>query len=209
MRKPPRASTLKAFDFSISYKAPKSYLRTRVYQDGVGDQVIELLGEYFLLWSTSIAFPELALPVIIQLKRWLKQARSKTQGNRNAKLGSALVLLVQKLETNAKFIEERRAKVDFAPRDRAQVDAFLKDFDVAKTPLGAYVVGQRKARAQRAKVLEEARREDERKRKEEERAANAGDEVEDESEDEEQEDDDEMDVGDEIVDEDEDEDDDE
>lgn len=195
MKKPPKASTLKAFDFSIAYKAPKSYLRTRVYQDGVGDQIVELLGEYFLLWSTSIAFPELALPIIIQLKRWLKAARSKTSGNKNQKLVASLVLLVQKLEANAKFIEEKRSKVDFAPRDRTQVDNFLKDFDVGKTPLGAYVIGQRKARAEKAKMLEEARKEDERKRKEEEAAANAGEEEVSEDEDEDMEDDDdEMDV---------------
>ncbi|VUC23174.1 unnamed protein product [Clonostachys rosea] len=186
MKKPPKATTLKAFDFSVAYKAPKSYLRTRIYQDGVGDQVVELFGEYFLLWSTSIAFPELVLPVIIQLKRWLKQSRSKTQGNKNAKLASQLVILVQKLEANAKFIEEKRARVDFAPKDRTQVENFLKDFDVAKTPLGAYVVGQRKARAQKAKILEEARKEEDQKRREEERGANAGD-FEEESEEEEEE----------------------
>ncbi|KAM4058697.1 noc2p family protein [Hirsutella rhossiliensis] len=184
MKKPPKAGTLKAFDFSVAYKAPKAYLRTRVYQDGVGEQVVELLGEYMLLWSTSIAFPELALPVVIQLKRWLKQARSRSKGNKNAKLASQLAVLVQKLEANAKFVEERRAKVDFAPRDRAQVDAFLRDFDVAKTPLGAYVVGQRKARAEKAKMLEEARLEDERKRKEEEKAEVEGDDDEDGNEDE-------------------------
>ena len=170
MRKPPKATTMKSFDFAVAYKAPKSYLRTRVYQDGVGEQVVELLGEYFLLWATSIALPELVLPVTIQLKRWLKQARSRAHGNHNAKLVSLLVLLVQKLEANAKFVEERRAKVDFAPRDRAQVDAFLRDFDVAKTPLGAYVVGQRKQRAERAKMLEEARKEEDRKRREDEEA---------------------------------------
>ncbi|KND90917.1 Nucleolar complex protein 2 [Tolypocladium ophioglossoides CBS 100239] len=180
MKKPPKATTLKAFDFAVAYKAPKSYLRSRVYQDGVGEQVVELLGEYMFLWCTSIAFPELALPVIIQLKRWLKQSRSRSQGNKNAKIGAQLVLLVQKLEANAHFIEERRAKVDFAPKDRAQVDAFLKDFDVAKTPLGAYVVGQRVARAERAKMFEEARKEDERKRKEDERADIEVDESEDE-----------------------------
>lgn len=201
MKKPPKATTLKALDFAVNYKAPKSYLRTRVYQDGVGDQVIELLGEYFLLWSTSIAFPELTLPVIIQLKRWLKHTRSRTQGNKNAKLGSQLVLLVQKLEANAKFIEERRSKVDFSPKNRTQVDTFLRDFDIAKTPLGAYVLAQRKARAERLKMLEESRKEDDRKRREEEKGKlEAEDEDEDESED------DEMDVEDELADEDEEED---
>ncbi|GAO13744.1 uncharacterized protein UV8b_01610 [Ustilaginoidea virens] len=173
MKKAPKASTLKSFDFAVAYRAPKSYLRTRVYQDGVGEQVVELLGDFFLLWSTSVAFPELALPVVIQLKRWVKQARSRDQGNKNAKLVSQLVLLAQKLEANAKFIEDRRAKVEFAPKHRQQVAAFLKDFDVAKTPLGAYVVAQRKVREERSKMLEDARKEDDKKRKEDEAQAQA------------------------------------
>jgi len=171
MKRSPRQATLKPLDFHVAYKAPKSYLRTRVYQDGVGDQVVELFAEYFVLWSTNIAFPEFALPVIIMLKRWLKQSRKKTSGNNNGKLRSGLVLLAQKLESNSKFIEEKRSKVDFAPRDRSQVDAFLKDFPWEKTPVGAYVVAQRKAGAEKAKMMEEARKEDERKRKEEEQRA--------------------------------------
>ncbi|KAI0389616.1 Noc2p family-domain-containing protein [Xylariaceae sp. FL0594] len=171
MKRSPKQATLKPLDFHVAYKAPKSYLRTRVYQDGVGDQVVELLAEYFVLWSTNIAFPEFALPVVVMLKRWLKQSRKKASGNNNGKLRSGLVLLVQKLESNSKFVEEKRSKVDFAPRDRSQVNAFLKDFPWEKTPVGAYVVAQRKAGAEKAKMMEEARKEDERKRKEEEQEA--------------------------------------
>ncbi|PHH78866.1 hypothetical protein CDD80_6075 [Ophiocordyceps camponoti-rufipedis] len=129
MRKPPKASTLRPLDFAVAYKTTKAHLGSRVYQDSVGDQVVELLGEHMLLWAKSIAFPELAPPIPIQLKRWLKQARARQTGNRNAKLCSQLTLLAHKLEANASFIEERRAKVDFAPRDRAQVAAFLADVD--------------------------------------------------------------------------------
>ncbi|KAI0446494.1 Noc2p family-domain-containing protein [Xylaria telfairii] len=171
MRRSPKQATLKPLDFHVAYKAPKSYLRTRVYQDGVGEQVVDLFAEYFVLWSTNIAFPEFALPVIIMLKRWLKQSRKKDSGNNNGKLRSGLVLLVQKLEANVQFIEGKRAKVDFAPRDRSQIDAFLKDFPWEKTAVGAYVVAQRKAGAEKAKMMEEARKEDERKRKEEEQEA--------------------------------------
>ena len=188
MRKPPKSTTLKPLDFSVSYKAPKAYLRTRTYQDGVGDQVVELLGEYFLLWATNIAFPEFSLPVVIQLKRWLKQSRRKSTGNKNAKLASSLVTLVQKIEANATFIEGKRANVDFAPKDRAQVDAFLRDFDWEKTPLGAYMSAQRKLRAEKAKLVEEARKEDEKRRKEDEAAGvNGFDEGAQEYDDEEQE----------------------
>ncbi|KAI1091526.1 Noc2-domain-containing protein [Rostrohypoxylon terebratum] len=193
MKKSPKPSTIKPLDFHVAYKAPKSYLRTRVYQDGVGEQVVELFSEYFVLWSTNIAFPEFALPVIIMLKRWLKQSRRKTGGNNNNKVRAGLVLLVQKLEANAKFIEGKRAKVDFSPKDRAQVDAFLKDFEWEKTPVGAYVVAQRKAGAEKAKLLEQARKEDERKRKEEEQEALEENAAELESDDEEMEDLDEVD----------------
>ncbi|KAH8597397.1 Noc2p family-domain-containing protein [Bisporella sp. PMI_857] len=173
MKKPPKASTLKAFDFACNYKAQKAYLRTRVYQDGVGEQVVELLSEFFVLWSTSIAFPELALPVIVMIKRWLKDAGKKSLGNKNNKVNSMLLLIIQKLEASGKFIEEKRSKVDFAPNNRAGVDGFLKDFAWEKTPLGAFVVGQRKQREEKAKMLEEGRREEERKRKLDEEKAKA------------------------------------
>ena len=69
MRKPPKSSTLKPLDFNTAIRAPKSYLRSRIYQDGVGEQVAELLSEFFVLWSKHIAFPELVRP-----RRCLPQA---------------------------------------------------------------------------------------------------------------------------------------
>ncbi|KAL1599320.1 Nucleolar Complex 2 protein [Nothophoma quercina] len=166
MKKPPKPSTLKALEFSTQIRATKAYLRTRIYQDGVGEQVAELLSEFFLLWTKNIAFPELALPVIVMLKRWVKAMTKKASGNRNAKMNSLFALLVQKLEANTKWIEEKRMKIDFAPNDRAGVDNFLKDVEWEKTPLGAYVAGQRKVREQKQKQLEEARKIEEKKRKE-------------------------------------------
>lgn len=164
MKKPPKPSTLKALEFSTSIRATKAYLRTRIYQDGVGEQMAELLSEFFVLWAKNIAFPELALPVIVMLKRWVKAMSKKGGGNRNTKINSLIALLIQKLEANSKFIEEKRTKVDFAPNDRAGVEGFLKDFEWEKTPLGAYVAGQRKSREQKAKMLEEARKTEDKKR---------------------------------------------
>jgi nucleolar complex protein 2 len=163
MKKPPKPSTMKSLDFNTVYKAPKSYLRTRVYQDGIGEQVTELLCEFFVLWCTSIAFPELALPVVVMLKRWLKEASSKSSGNKNGKVNSGLVLLVQKLEANGKWIEERRSKVDFAPNNRVGVEGFLKGFEWEKTPLGAFTVGQRKQREEKARLMEAGRSEEDKK----------------------------------------------
>ncbi|KAJ5849131.1 hypothetical protein N7534_007820 [Penicillium rubens] len=166
MRKHPKSSTLKPLDFNTAIRAPKSYLRSRTYQDGVGEQVAELLSEFFVLWSKHIAFPELSVPVIVSLKRWLKQVSARSGGNKNAKINQMILLLVQKVETNARWIEERRLNVTYAPRNRSGVESFLKDVDWETTPVGAFVKTQRKLRAERAAVLEEGRIEEEKRRQE-------------------------------------------
>ena len=179
MRKPPKPSTIKPLDFDTSIRAPKSYLKSRTYQDGVGEQVVELLGEFFTVWCRNIAFPELALPVVVMLKRWLKDVnpfvpknlqngagRGKIskkglkdgKGNKNSKVDSGVRLLVGKIEANSRFIEEKRRKVDFSPKDRSQVERFEKELEWNRTPLGAFVEGQRKQREERRKILEEARK---------------------------------------------------
>jgi len=196
MRKPPKASTNKPLDFTTAVRAPKSYLRTRVYQDGIGEQVQELLSEFFLLWSRNIAFPELSLPVLVLVKRWLKDVGPHSKHpNQNTKVSSAVYLVVQKIEANAKWIEDKRAKVDFSPNDRAGVEGFLKDVDWVNTPLGAFVSGQRKQREAKEKILEDARKEEDKKKAEEkaEKKAARGRENYDDDEDEEVEEDDESD----------------
>jgi nucleolar complex protein 2 len=163
IKKSPKPATLRPLDFSSIIRAPTSYLKTRVYQDGVGEQVIELFSEFFVLWTKSVAFPELQLPVAVMLKRWLRTASSKRTGNKNAKVNQGLLLLVQKMEANARWIEERRNKVTFAPKDRAEVEAFLKDTAWEHTPFGAFVVGQRKMRDEKKKILEQAKLDEDRR----------------------------------------------
>jgi len=164
MKKAPKAATLKQLDFETSIRAPKTYLKTRVYQDGLGEQVAELLAEFLVLWSKNVAFPELALPVVVMVKRWLREVNDRHKGNKNGKVNAQIALVMQKVEANSRWIEERRRKVEFAPNNRAGVEGFLKDDDWEKTPLGAFVVGQRSMREEKKKVLEEGRREEERKR---------------------------------------------
>ncbi|KZZ94053.1 ribosome assembly protein Noc2 [Ascosphaera apis ARSEF 7405] len=159
MKKVPRSSTARPFDFTTNIRTPKSYLRTRVYQDGVGEETLELLAEYHLLWTKSIAFPELSLPVIVALKRWLKGASSRTSGNKNSKVNNAVLVLVQKLELNSKWIEQRRQKVSFAPRDRSEVEAFLKETEWESTPLGAYVKTLRRQKEEKEKIIAAGREE--------------------------------------------------
>jgi nucleolar complex protein 2 len=182
LKKPPRPSTAPPLDFATTLRAPKALLRTRPYQDGLGAQVAELLAEFFGVWAQSIAFPELVIPPRVMLKRWLKEVsgsgsrgshgkaggggtrRSAERGNRNAKVNAAIALVVQKVDANARFVEERRRKVEFSPADRAGVEGFLKEVEWKDMPLGAFVVGLRRQREERERVLEEGRRGEEKKR---------------------------------------------
>ena len=178
LRKPPaKASTLEPLDFAVAIRAPAAYARTRVYQDELGAQVVALLAEFFGTWARNVAFPELALPPMVALKRWLKDvggagggagkggpkrgrggAKDGTAGNRNGKVNAAVAVLVQKLQANSAFVEERRRKLEFAVRDREAVEGFLKDVAWEDMPLGAYVAGLRQREEERERVLEEGRR---------------------------------------------------
>lgn len=165
MRKAPKPSTIKPLDFDTAIRVPKSYLRTRVYQDGVAEQVQELFAEFFGLWAKNIAFPELALAVVVMLKRWLKDVSNRGGGNKNQKVNGMISLLIQKIEANSRLIEEKRAKVDFAPNNRKEVDNFLHDLEWEKTPIGAFLVGYRRTKAEKAKLVEEARAQESRREK--------------------------------------------
>lgn len=166
----PKPSTLAPLDFSIILRAPKSYLGTRVYQDGLGVEVAELIAESFNLWAKHIAFPELALPPIAFLKRWLKSCNTAPSGDQraagkrrqkggNTRIHAAIALVVQKLELNSAFVEGRRREVKFGPADREEVEGFLRDVAGEDTPLGGFVVGERGRKEVREKVLREGRRE--------------------------------------------------
>ncbi|KAI4197092.1 MAG: hypothetical protein LQ350_006162 [Teloschistes chrysophthalmus] len=185
MTKPPKPSTLRPLDFATILRVPKPYLRTRIYQDGLGEQLVELMAEFFGIWAKHIAFPELMLPPVVHLKRWLKTVSSssvnrslngaKAKGtNKNSRLTSSVTLLVQKLESNARWIEERRRNVEFGPSNREGVEGFLRDTLVEDTPLGAFLEGLRRKSEEREKVLERAREAERRDRATDEKETEMG-----------------------------------
>lgn len=152
--KSPKSSTLKALDFDHNIRANKSYIGTRIYQDGVCDELIDLTGEFFVLHSKSIFFPELAVPAVITLRRFTKKSK-------NVKFNKQIQRLVERLEENSKYIQKKRAAADFAPTNLEAVAAFLKDEAWENTPLGSYVVVQRQVKEEKARILRESLEADE------------------------------------------------
>ncbi|KAG0196918.1 Nucleolar Complex 2 protein [Mortierella sp. GBA30] len=151
MKRPGRKGTLKPLEWDLGFKCSKDYKGSRVYQDGTGEQVYELMTEYYALFSTSISFPELAIPAIVQLKRFVKKSSL-------VKLTKQFAGLVEKLEQNSRFVESERNKADFSPSDAAGVSGFLRDQDKEKTPLGSYWKGVKRSVMAKRKMIEEARK---------------------------------------------------
>jgi nucleolar complex protein 2 len=154
----PKNVNLQAFDFDHNVKVNSAYLNTRTYQQGVSEQFIDLAGEYFVLYSKSISFPELVTPVTISLRRYIKQSK-------NVKFNKQLSNLVEKLNQNSEFIQQKRANVEFSPSNRSAVNKFLIDLEWEKTPLGAYIVVQREVKEEKDRILRESLLQDEEERR--------------------------------------------
>ncbi|CAB4253645.1 similar to Saccharomyces cerevisiae YOR206W NOC2 Protein that forms a nucleolar complex with Mak21p that binds to 90S and 66S pre- ribosomes [Maudiozyma barnettii] len=154
---PKKKENLEAFDFDHNIKCTQAYLGTRVYQEGLASQFVDLLGEFFTLYCKSVSFPELVTPPIIVLRRYIKNSK-------NIKFNKQLSNIVDKLQQNSKFIEEKRSEIDFSPKNRSEANRFLNDIPWGKTPLGAYVVVQREVRDEKAKILRESVEEDDREK---------------------------------------------
>lgn len=154
---PKKKENLEAFDFDHNIKCTKAYLGTRVYHEGLAEQFVDLVGEYFVLYCKNIAFPELATPAIISLRRYVKNSK-------NVKYNKQLSNIVEKLDQNSNFIQKSRANVEFSPTLRTEVNRFLNDTPWSKTPLGSYVTVQREIKEERAKLLRESLEEEDKEK---------------------------------------------
>lgn len=149
----PKRENLPAVDFENVIKVNTAYLNTRVYLEGVCEELIELIGEFFNMYSKSVAFPELTTPPLIFLRRFIK--KNATAKN-NAKFNRQLTTLVDKLTANSKYIEKHRSNIEYGPKNKVAVSKFLQEVEWNKTPLGAYISTQRMVKEERLKLLRES-----------------------------------------------------
>ncbi|QLG70439.1 hypothetical protein HG535_0A03780 [Zygotorulaspora mrakii] len=161
---PNKKESLAAFDFDHNIKCNKAYLGTRVYHEGLSEQFVDLLGEYFVLYCKNVAFPELVAPVIISLRRYMKTSKSIKQSKQ-------LSNVVEKLKQNSSYIQSKRDDVDFSPTNKTEVARFLHDVPWEKTPLGSYIVIQREVKEESARILRESLEEEDKEKESDENKA--------------------------------------
>ncbi|CAI4036500.1 hypothetical protein SMKI_15G3470 [Saccharomyces mikatae IFO 1815] len=173
---PKKSPNLAAFDFEHNIKCTQAYLNTKVYQEGLSEQFVDLLGDYFALYCKNIAFPELVTPVIISLRRYIKTST-------NVKFNKRLSNVVEKLNQNSSFIQDKRYDVEFGPTNKSEVSRFLSDIAWDKTPLGSYVTVQREVKEEKARLMRESMEEQDKEREMEEAKQLKGLESDDDDED--------------------------
>ena len=141
-----KGATLKPLDLETTFRAPAAYVRTRIYADQLADEFAYVLLEFLATQARHIAFPELVIPITVQLRRALKTSPC-------VRLNEAVRPLLDKIRMNATWIEQRRSQVEFAPNDQSQVDAFLQN-EASDAPLQQAVRLARKVREQKRRLLE-------------------------------------------------------
>ncbi|THH17678.1 hypothetical protein EW146_g3186 [Bondarzewia mesenterica] len=157
----PKSSTLRPLDFETNIRAPQQYIHTRVYNEGIADEGAFLLAEWLTTPAVqgSIAFPELVVPLTVVLRKALKTSRID-QKSRGGKEAGIVKGLVERIEESAKWVEQKRDGVSFAPAKMAEVDTWEAGVKVEETPLGKYIKVQRKTREKRRKLVEKVRETD-------------------------------------------------
>ena len=157
----PKASTLRPFDFDTHIRAPQQYLKTRVYNEGLAEESAFLLAEFLASPPVhgSIGFPEVTVPIVLLLRKSIKASKNAQGKGSKSKEAALAKTLVERVEESAKWLEQKRNGVLFAPGKLGEVERWEDDLrgKVDDTPLGRYVKVQRKAREKRRKLVEKVR----------------------------------------------------
>lgn len=149
----PKSSTLRPLDFDVNIRVPQQYVKTRVLSEVLTEETVFLLAEWLASAPVhgSIAFPEIIVPITILLRKSVKNAKTGS-----AKEGALVKVFVERVEESAKWMEQKRKGVQFAPGKLKAVHDWEDELKakLEDSPLGKYVKVQRKTREKRRKLVE-------------------------------------------------------
>jgi len=189
-KKPFPSTSVKPLNFACMLKLSKKQLKERSLQDGAMDQIYDMIVEHCGALSHSISFPELVIPAVVRMKKFLKT----TSASRFIKLVKQMLALIQE---NSSFIEAKRKSVSFGVSDLAAVDKWETEVREKGTPLRKYLETYKVKRIEELRMADATRdqekeeKEESKKRKGEEKKGTSKKRKRDEEEEEDEDEDDE------------------
>ena len=151
----PKQSTIRPPDFEVQIRAPQQYLKTRVYAECLVEETIFLLAEWLASRNVqgSIAFPEVIVPVVVTLRKALKNSKSLSKGS-GKELG-IVKGLVERIEESSNWVELKRKTAMTASGGIMPLEIWDSEMktQVDDSPLGRYVQLMRKTREKRRKLV--------------------------------------------------------
>jgi nucleolar complex protein 2 len=121
----------KQINFSFILKISKQQLIDKSFKDTLIDIIYDHLILLLQHQSYDIAFVELVLPLTIRLKEFVKKCK-------NSNYCKVVKGLLEKIQENSKFIEEKRSKVKFSLKDKREVDFWIETNKTEGTPLSKW-----------------------------------------------------------------------
>ncbi|KAH3767250.1 Noc2l protein [Pelomyxa schiedti] len=116
-------------DWEHTLTLSEGTLGSRIVAEGVIEQVHTLILQFLSMHSTSIAFPEIAMPCVVFLRRFKKHCG-------NPAMAKELGTLLEKIEENMKLVLSKRGNVEYGPQDTEKAKAFMQEEkDKKSTPL--------------------------------------------------------------------------
>merc|ERR1719431_781743 len=137
-------------NFACILKLSKKQLRERSLQDGAIDQIYDMIIEHCGNLSHSISFPEMVIPAVVRMKKFLKT----TSASRFIKLVKQMLALIQE---NSTFIETKRKGVAFGVGDLDAVDRWEADLKEKGTPLKKYLETYKVKRVEELRLADATR----------------------------------------------------
>lgn len=134
--------SMRPIDLSCVLRVSPTQMKESGFRDAVVEGFYELTLEYLSGMSHSVAFPELVLPAIISLKEFNKKCKVANYNKR-------VKQLVDKMEENYKFVENKRKNCGVALTDTAGLDRLENTWKEQGTPWTKFYEQWSKLRSKR------------------------------------------------------------
>uniref|UniRef100_A0A182K682 Uncharacterized protein n=1 Tax=Anopheles christyi TaxID=43041 RepID=A0A182K682_9DIPT len=106
-------------------------IQENAFKDAVIDQIYELVLEFAANEAASVGYPEIMLPIILQLRQYAKATKQY-------KYSRKMKQLSDKLTENYEFMEKRRSKMDIPLKQTDRIRAWEEMIRAEGTPLAKF-----------------------------------------------------------------------